>query len=791
MLPYKIRKAVYGGSKKPNDKTSNDGPTTPLYGEHEDSRIYGGNLQRAVLSDLMDLKSRHVQLRQTEQQQQQQHPSQPGLQFRIFKRAFQQAKFGCIHNRAAPPRIDRGEYAQLIYSCCFYLLNEAMSDTFDPRAAAASSKGEEATTADLNVDSTTFQDAIFAIFALYTLHQTNTLPKSAYTAKETFHHPYMRHEYELQCQWSHLPLGQASEGKIFRRYYASPIRIDRRSYMELMYVRDVCAAMVAKCAYDSIRCTAEGNACECALARDAMEIIDRMMNGDNNFFVYCEYHGPVGLEGLAGNPIFYNAYYGDMETKKNARNKIDKIPITSSVGDIMLTNEKLQSICPKEDDISNALNLPSLSSLLKKHQSNLQSIKTELQSSQHVHHSKGQYRQSISDLQPRQRELVEKTLHGILWPNDEGIASNQSYVDMIDVISNSRESSNNAVGAAAQSNKKPADNVNEPLRPKESLATIDNNNPPTIPISLPISFSSDLAAVIREAFSDFDSMVESIRCDILKDRSKTNELSGMSGANNIDQDVKSVDFSSVAVGSNRFGIQNKSTDVQNHSADEQTSVTDEVSVATGAGKKALAALLCASTRSELPQKKQQQRRKKNSGLNDFWNLDETQFLENEATAEIYTSCLSHGVDEFSVSTGTGRNVLSTLLALSQKDVLSQPKKKRKRRPRRASSTHGSTKKDPILCEESSDDGYSSVSDSSTEVGKLALQSLLDAAQVEGKPMVKRSKRSTGKGDASNPVKRRNNRTRTKKTEPRMNDDDVSEATGGGKRALAELLSALE
>jgi hypothetical protein len=61
MLPYKIRKPIYGGSKK-NTANNETATTGSLYGDEDDPRIYGGGLQRAILSDLMDLKSRYDKL---------------------------------------------------------------------------------------------------------------------------------------------------------------------------------------------------------------------------------------------------------------------------------------------------------------------------------------------------------------------------------------------------------------------------------------------------------------------------------------------------------------------------------------------------------------------------------------------------------------------------------------------------------------------------------------------------------------------------------------------------------
>jgi hypothetical protein len=95
--------------------------------------------------------------------------------------------------------------------------------------------------------------------------------------------------------------------------------------------------------------------------------------------------------------------------------------------------------------------------------------------------------------------------------------------------------------------------------------------------------------------------------------------------------------------------------------------------------------------------------------------------------------------------------------------------------------------DPIIDAESSDDGCSSVSDASFQVGKIALQSLLDIAQVSEKPSSKRAKRSPHSANKTTNAPKPAHAKR--KSEPVI-QDDISEATGGGKQALAELLSSL-
>jgi hypothetical protein len=103
--------------------------------------------------------------------------------------------------------------------------------------------------------------------------------------------------------------------------------------------------------------------------------------------------------------------------------------------------------------------------------------------------------------------------------------------------------------------------------------------------------------------------------------------------------------------------------------------------------------------------------------------------------------------------------------------------------------------DEIPVNESSEAEDSSVSDSSIEAGRIALQSLLCMAAVNETPPVKQSTRSRANkvpsknpGSASAPPSRKSTSKSSKRQDPNL-DEDVSVATGGGKRALEALLSS--
>ena len=765
MLPYKIRKPVYGGSKRSKSKSTvaknaccGDGSQaastakTHLFGnEDDDPRIYGGNLQRAILSDLMNLKERfHKLLNDTVSKQVNgasiQH-YEAGKYFAHFKAAFKEARFGCIHNRAAPIRIDRGEFAQLIYSSCFYLLQ----DTFSKRGFELDTLvaiTDDGMNCNFSTESRNFLvDAIFPIFALYTLHQTSTLPKDPYTTKETFNHPSMQYEKDLHQQWSYLPLGAASEGKIFRRYYKSPVRIDRCNYLSLLHIQDVCAAIVAKCKLNSKNSDLP---CSCSLATDGLHLIDRIMK-DDNFFVFCEYNGPVGLEGLAGNPIFYNAYYGVEKDKaaKKRGNRVEKMHPVASTSNVLdsqwLNKEKLRSCCQLAVKISDDLELIPLSNLLSEHKSNLQLIETELQTSRYRHHESMRQPASDDNLKPRQRELVENTLREI-WTNEVGTEHNPSYAAKINDLCAPNAQDMTKLQNDNRTRMSDKHSIEEQQRLDQSnLATSNKDETVSLPIEFPASFSHQLSVNINSVLSDFSEVVESVRKSLLRD--KANTFAGENG-----------DFSALDIASSL------KRSVNNIPYDEVSS--------TGEGKKALAALLSMSERGN-----QKQNEDRSEG---FLNLQDVQSI---CLAEVYVeenaSSASDWADEFSVSTGAGKNALSALLSTAGYG-------NKKKRKIQLQYSNFDTNDNIMNATKAFEEEDSSVSDSSAEVSGYALHSLFRVVDVNDEVKSKQ-----GDVSSKNSLSRCITDLSKGKLNSNLNDDDISEATGGGKRALTELLSSME
>ena len=122
-LPYKIRKVAWG-SCKPNNESNNTtsttttnnnfDPTLHLGDDINDPHTIGGNLQRAILLDLIELRHRYytavTSSKSTANNSNNTKHTSTGISFAQFKKCFQAARFGAIHTRTIPARVDRGEY---------------------------------------------------------------------------------------------------------------------------------------------------------------------------------------------------------------------------------------------------------------------------------------------------------------------------------------------------------------------------------------------------------------------------------------------------------------------------------------------------------------------------------------------------------------------------------------------------------------------------------------------------------------------------------------------------------
>jgi hypothetical protein len=396
-------------------------------------------------------------------------------------------------------------------------------------------------------------------------------------------------------------------------------------------------------------------------------------------------------------------------------------------------------------------------------------------------------------LKPRQRELVEKTLSEV-WKSNDGAAAKPPYVDMVDILRNvgkpipgeriHRECDKQQQSSIDVTHHPPS----EECAPQTSHETATNRITP-LPLIFSPSLSSSLCKNIREALTDFHEIVESVRQSILKENDDRIACERKSNASN-----DSLAQPDERVSCEQYQEFNGPSSIQDESA---SIVFDELSVATGAGKKALSALLSMSTHGH------QRLMAKNPELDDFWNVQGQHMVEEKSIAKNDAHILDDA-EEISISTGAGKNALSALLALSGFGDKQQKKNPRKR----------SRSKDlNIHAEESSEEDESSVSDSSTQAGRNALHSLLSRATasdsvLERRPQPKRSTQKTKKQKPTSSAPRSSKRTtqskpsssapRSSKTATKspnkqlesslLEVDDVLVATGGGQKALAALLS---
>ena len=305
------------------------------------------------------------------------------------------------------------------------------------------------------------------------------------------------------------------------------------------------------------------------------------------------------------------------------------------------------------------------------------------------------------------------------------------------------------------------------------------------PITLPLSFSSPLCSNIREALLDFDEIVDSVRRNILEDRKKEtpSRKNGLSiNVTNTQVDGTFIDFST-------FDADSTSPTKREYDRASSSILYDEVSVSTGAGKKALSALLSASKQ---PTGNQQP-------LDDFWNLQAdpiSTFEAESVAADVITANMSDDADELSVSIGSGKHALSALLSFSVYDNPSKAQHKKQNKKRK---TTDSKRKSNISTHIDSDD--SSFSDSATDAGRHALQSLLGLASESAKrpkhpskkdkkdkkasdnPSSVPSRRITSSKKKLDSITKDKNSTTNKGEDCSLSDSSI----GAGRHALGSLL----
>eukprot|EP00578_Thalassiosira_sp_NH16_P015531 CAMPEP_0181126906 /NCGR_PEP_ID=MMETSP1071-20121207/27897_1 /TAXON_ID=35127 /ORGANISM="Thalassiosira sp., Strain NH16" /LENGTH=649 /DNA_ID=CAMNT_0023212575 /DNA_START=294 /DNA_END=2239 /DNA_ORIENTATION=+ len=633
MFPYRIRKPAWGSLKPRSDKkngrtkatrssnnvnngnnnNSGDATATSSTQHHDrldiadddDPRRIGGNLQRAILSDLVALRRRYREVEaeaaasttttaakkttDTTRRKITTHCAPLGASFSNFKTCFRTSRFGALHTRAMPPRVDRGEYVQLLYSCCFYLLGGSFAERRGRYRRGMNDDGEEEPLSWEEVEDEddddgaamngTAFDAIYALFVLYALHETNVLPRAP---PPPSHEPNARkrtrggsnpiangkssphatnlHKSRSSSEasskaeaWSMLPVGiNGEDDKLRRRQFRAPVRADRHGYLMLLRLRDACRVRMDDCAArmtttmmetTNTMCAGKDDndvdpnddassswRCRCGLARDAAHVVDRMLlpddkNGDDPpFFEYCEYHGPHCLEGLAGNPNFYRSHFdddderrqynrgGERRSRRKRTTKTTAVTTVSSsspaIAPMLLTAEELDAMGRRKDDDADVVRDDSssdseqqhtrLSDIVERHRSNLSTVATELCKSRRLPSAGVAGVVGIDDddnhrLQPRQRELVEGTLGGVLKRHDD---------DYDDYYHHGEFMYKRRRGSIPEDDDAKEDDAKSPPHGRDEIDRRHTKR--GMLLKFPKTFSSSLRDGIAGALSDFD-----------------------------------------------------------------------------------------------------------------------------------------------------------------------------------------------------------------------------------------------------------------------------------------------
>ena len=836
MFPYKVRKPAWGSLKPKSSQKENNVISHQLGGDPADCQTIGGYLQRAILFDLVELRQRYFDVevataasasvnnnvniqhehdnnhlersRQTSAQYNHHDNAALGSSFARFKACFREARFGAIHTRTIPPRVDRGEYVQLLYSSCLHLLEQAFRQHKDSNASSNGDDGSDECSdngiteplcwENRNNDKDSQQtnnnafNAIYAAFLLYTLHQTNVLPEAppprSHTTKRTNKSGKQQQfdEQSLKDAWSMLPIGINSDEdrQLYRRTYRTGVRIDRWNYLLLVRLRDACHARVDMCSVDNMRdldptvntntdsrasdttiCNTNTNElgqchCHCGLAKDAAHIIDQMLC-DDKFFEYCEYHGPQSLEGLAGSGNYYNTYFSKPPKKKKKSKKRTKTNSSITLGKPRgLLGRDLKTIMGSDDD-DDLLDVQNLSTLADSHRSNLSSVMALMQKS----------RQTGGELQPKQRERVESALGGV---------EEQSTTYYLQLVVD---------GDAAKRDF----NVNDPSGTGHDAIQV--KSPPDIQCTdakqdlllnhFPGTFSSALRKEVRFLLPGIVEDAERMRRDAVKGKKTTTRMYDnlsvgfsepiINGFEDFDtvasQQTNHVEFSIADELMSADSTADRQRGKKRRRKETRGAVNeeDEVSVATGAGKNALLSLLSMAK----------------GNVNDDVHSDA---LDEE--------------DAVSMATGAGKNALLSLLSMAEEKEMSEQED------------------ESLLSDNDAFDlrsfhstaAAASYDDDASGMGRQALQFLLtqSAPKVKAGPRKRAPQSKTSNKRMSGPAtKKKRPEATSAKGKQQSNDqkcrgtlddgvdvdDDrslafsmMSEGEGAGKNALASLLS---
>lgn len=196
------------------------------------------------------------------------HHGDAGAAFQIFKQAFSESKVAMFHLLLPKNVCDKEAYSQLIYAACLQVFRRSFPSQLEAPKTEAS-----------------LEHAAFALFSLYALYETNPLPRKTKTPLEL------------------LPMGLQEEENfraLYRRAFLQNIRIDKEHYSLLLQLKELSLARIEACGesfYQVQLVELHSWKCNCSIARSTLQVLSRL----STKWEYCDYTGPVGLEGLAGH----------------------------------------------------------------------------------------------------------------------------------------------------------------------------------------------------------------------------------------------------------------------------------------------------------------------------------------------------------------------------------------------------------------------------------------------------------------------------------------------------------
>ncbi|KAL3943492.1 MAG: hypothetical protein SGBAC_002457 [Bacillariaceae sp.] len=264
MLPYHLRVPVYGKQNEHVKKSA---------AEEKSVAARGGPLQGAIAEDILLLQAKYLIQLLAKRQTEKQHYEE-GFAFGIFRELFADSKVAMLHLLLPKSSCDKEAYSQLIYAACLQVFRKAFSE---PNGVEVS-----------------LENVGFSLFCLYTLYETNPLPRETNS-------PFELLSMGIQ--------GDENYRALYRRVFRQNIRIDHEHYSLLMQLRHLCLARIDACGKRLYGHESQNQSsgdpfnaddtfkCNCGIARDTINIMNLLATR----WDYCDYTGPVGLEGLAGH----------------------------------------------------------------------------------------------------------------------------------------------------------------------------------------------------------------------------------------------------------------------------------------------------------------------------------------------------------------------------------------------------------------------------------------------------------------------------------------------------------